>query len=163
MRFQKIKIACLFILSVNIYANPQSSQKGIWEEGVYRVDTIKLADETKAIWIVIDSKDSKLNFTTDNAQELLNHYFNQPEGKRKKGIFIHSKSFAIPDTQEERRWMTGYLQRLYDDPAWRKSESDLVEKLIKVCDSKQVPLYVNMSSNLQGSWKVLNEPQKAVR
>lgn len=163
MRFRNIIIACLIVLSINACANPQSSQKGIWDESVYMASPIKLADETKAIWIVTDLKDSKLNFTADNAQELLTHYLGQPESKQKKGIFIYSKSFAIPDTPEERRWMSMYLQQLYDDPVWRKSESDLVDKLMKACVSEQVPLYVNMSINLQGNWKVLNEPKKVAK
>src|SRR5262249_26463476 len=146
MRFQKTKVACLFIIvvSMNVCANPQSNEtKGIWDESVYTADTISLAEKTEAIWIVMNLIDSKLNFATGDPQKLLNHYFSQPESKRSKGIFIYSKSFAVPDIPEERMWMTEYLQRLYDDPIWRKSESDLVENLIKACISKQVPLYVN--------------------
>ena len=132
--------------------------KGIWNRDVYQIETGTLAHEVKANWFFI-SRDPKIeNFWTSKTPELLEHFKKQPESKIKLGIFIQSNSYAIPATPEEMQWMTESMWELYNNPAWRKSESDLIDELRTACQKEKITLYVNMSRNLQGKWKMLNRP-----
>ena len=125
-----------------------------WDNAVFRVDTISAADTPKAAWIVFDQK-GKFEAGFENAKNLIEHFKKQDESKKAKGIFIYSKSFAIPNTPEEHKWMTPYLLQLYNNQEWRSSESQLIEELNMACREQNIPLYVNLSLNLQGRWKKL--------
>jgi hypothetical protein len=141
--------------------SPESNSdevKGLWNEDVYQIHTGTLAQEVKASWDFI-SHDPKIeNFWTSNTAELLEHFKKQPEATRSLGIFILSNSYLVPATPEEIHWMTETMWKLYNDPVWRKSESDLIDELRTACQKEKITLYVNMSRNLQGKWKVLNRP-----
>lgn len=132
--------------------------KGLWNEDVYQIRTYTVAQEVKANWFFI-SHDPKIeNFWASNTTGILEHFKKQPETKRKIGIFILSNSYLVPATPEEMHWMTEQMWKLYNDPVWRKSESDLIDELRTACQKEKITLYVNMSRNLQGKWKVLNRP-----
>jgi hypothetical protein len=55
--------------------------------------------------------------------------------------------------------MTDYLLKLYENLEWRKSEAKLIEDLRRACKKRDIALYVNLSSNLNGKWRVLNSPK----
>jgi hypothetical protein len=153
-------IITLVILSMINTTAISDEVPGIWHKGVYKVNTISLANQVRAIWVVFDPDTGRYAHDAQDAEGLLEHFLKQPMNRQRDGIFIHSKTYAIPDTPEERRWMTDYLLKLYRDPKWRKSESDLIENLRRACEKRAIPLYINLSSNLQGKWKVLNDPKK---
>jgi hypothetical protein len=132
----------------------------IWNEDVYQIRTISLADQVKPIWIILDPKTNRYPNHAVEAEGVLADYLKQPKDRQQAGIFIYSKTYAIPDTPEELRWMTDYLLKLYNNPTWRRLESELVEDLRRACEKRKIPLYVNLSFNLQGKWKVLNDPKK---
>ncbi len=133
--------------------------KGMWSETVYTATILSSADEVKATWVIIERQHGKPNHGADNADDLLRHFFREPLKRRQQGIFIHSETYAIPDTPEERQWRSTQGYKLYYNPIWRKSENELVAALIIACKKKGIPLYVNMSSNVRGNWKILNMPK----
>lgn len=128
--------------------------EGIWNREVYEVHTISSANGPIASWIMFTiNGDYEASFET--AKDLMEHYHKQPEERKEAGIFIYSHTYAVPDTPEERRYMTQYLWELYKNPEWRKSETALIENLRVECEKQKLPLYVNLSGNLQGKWKKL--------
>jgi hypothetical protein len=128
--------------------------EGIWSREVYEVHTASLAKGPIAIWTIFTKRGTyEADFET--AKDLVEHYHKQPKERRGQGIFIYSHTYAVPGTPEERRWMTQYLWELYNNPEWRKSEAALIENLRLECEKQKLPLYVNLSGNLQGKWKKL--------
>lgn len=130
-----------------------------WDESVFTVETVSLADSPTAIWVITQdgNLNSDVDLTVDGAisESVIKVFSRQPQQKKSRGIFIYSKTYAIPDTPEERQWMTEYLWQLYHNPEWRKSEAALIAELQAECEKQKIPLYVNLSANLQGKWKKL--------
>ena len=135
------------------------SVKQFTKDEVYCIDTISLAAGPKAKWIIF--KAGKYDAGPDNAAGVLSHYSKQPDEKRQHGIFIHSKTHSIPLTDEEKRWMTPYLLKLHNDPKWRESENALVAELVQECEKKGIRVWVNISSNVNGKWKMLTKPSNS--
>lgn len=129
-----------------------------WDGKKFTVATMSTI-EKKAIWEIRQNGSFDLPVITiiplDKAESVLKVFYEQSSQKKSEGIFIYSKSFAIPDTPTERRLMTEYLWGRYHDQIWKESESKLIDDLRLLCQSKGIPLYVNLSANLQGEWKRL--------
>jgi hypothetical protein len=134
----------------------EETVKQFSEDKIYRIDTISLASEPKAKWIIF--KDGKYDAGPDNAAGVLSHFDKQPDEKKRYGIF---KTHSIPLTQEEKRWMTPYLLKLHTDPVWRESENALVAELVQECEKKGIQIWVNISSNVNGNWKLLTKPDNS--
>jgi len=124
------------------------------------VDTVVLADKVKAIWGYIPRDPNDKFYGANNAAEIIAHFKKQSEPKRKLGIFVQSNSYLVPATPQEIQWMTEHMWKLYNDPVWRESESALINELQEACHKEKIILYVNMSRNLHGKWKVLNRPDQ---
>lgn len=151
--------ACSFAQQKSPDLNPDEA-KGIWDYDVYQISPDTSATEVRALWF-FTSNDPKIeNFWTYSTAEILEHFRKQAAAKRKLGIFIQSNSYLVPATPEEIQWMTETIWKRYNDPVWRKSESVLIDELRTACQKEKIALYVNMSRNLQGKWKVLNHPDK---
>jgi len=128
--------------------------EGIWSREVYQVDIGSLAAGPIASWRIF-TKERTYEASPETAKDLVEHYHKQPKERKEAGIFIYSHTYAVPDIPEEVRWMTLYLYELYNNPEWRRSEASLIEDLRVECEKQKVPLYVNLSGNLQGKWKKL--------
>jgi hypothetical protein len=130
-----------------------------WDEEVFTVETISLADNRTAIWMITQdgNLNSDIDVTVDGAksESVIKVYFRQSQKRRERGLFIYSKTYAIPNTPEEKQWMTDHLLKLYNDPEWRQSEAALIAELQTECEKRKIPLHVNLSANLQGKWKKL--------
>jgi hypothetical protein len=83
-----------------------------------------------------------------NAQELIAHFSKQTDEKKRRGIFIYSFTYRVPDTDEERKWRPTRDWKLYYNKAWRKAEAELIQDLVAACKREKIPLYVNLTSNL---------------
>ena len=128
-----------------------------WDENVFTVKTLSLADNPIAIWIVTeDGTDSTSVVTISSPKQpalVLATFEKQPVEKKKRGIFIYSGTYATQLTQEDMRWMSTSDRRLFNNSKWRKSQATLIKKLQIECKAKNIPLYVNLTLNLQGGWK----------
>ncbi len=133
--------------------------EGVWDETAFTVDVGSLADNKTAIWNITKdgtaSTEIDISVPYDRSAGVITVFERQPEQKRKRGIFIQSWTYAIPDTSDERQWMTEHIYRLYKDKEWRQSESALIEELRTECEKKNIPLLVNLSGDLRGKWKKL--------
>lgn len=133
---------------------------GVWNERVYKVVVACLADNKTAIWNITKdgTASTKIDASVpyDKPDGVLTVFNRQSEERKRLGIFIKSWTYAIPDTAEEKQWMTEHLINLYYDKEWRKSEAKLIEDLRTECEKKKIPLYVNLSGDLQGKWKKAN-------
>ena len=129
-----------------------------WDKGVFTVNIVCLVG-IKAIWsIPRDDKPGEpvgLSDPSLDADGVIETFDKQLQQRKDRGIFIYSRTYAIPDTPEERQESTEYLYKLYQNPEWRKSEGDLIEGLRVKCKQKGIPLFVNLSANLHGKWKKL--------
>lgn len=138
---------------------PKPQTEVTWDEYAFTVETVSLAESPTAIWSITKDGTSKssvdISVPKNKAEGVLKVFSRQPQQKKSRGIFIYSKTYAIPDTPEERQWMTEYLWQLYHNPEWRKSEAALIAELQAECEKQKIPLYVNLSANLQGKWKKL--------
>jgi len=151
------------LLPVNSCSALSGQQKATmeqkWDEDAFTVETISLADNPTAIWIITKegTPGSPVDLTSpyDKAEGVLEVFGRQPPRRKDRGIFIYSKTYAIPNTPEEKQWMTEHLWQLYNNPEWRKSEAALIEDLRVECEKRKIPLHVNLSANLQGKWKQL--------
>lgn len=132
----------------------------LWAKEKFTVATMPTA-ERKAMWELRQEGNFDLpivNLPLDKAESVLAEFSKLPKGKQAFGIFIYSKSFAIPNNSEERQYMGEHLWKRYNDKAWRESESQLINDLRLLCNDKNITLYVNLSVNLQGHWKALTSP-----
>ncbi len=129
-----------------------------WDEKKFTV-SILATTEKKAVWEIRQGGNFDSLVVTDvpldKAESVVEVFSKQPPVQKAHGIFIYSKSFAIPDTPQERQFMTDYLWERYHDQAWRESEAKLINDLRLLCKSKEIALYVNLSANLQSEWKRL--------
>lgn len=158
----------LFTFSLSITASctkPNffiSSNKSIkWSKDKFTLG-ILATDDGRAIWEIRQGGDFDepiiSDLPLDATKSVLTEFNKQPMKKKALGIFVYSKSFAIPDTPEERQYMTEYLWDRYNNKEWRKSEADLINNLVHLCISNKIALYVNLSANLEGDWKMLSPP-----
>lgn len=143
----------------------KNDRKITWNEQSFTVGT-GATTEKKAVWMLRQEGDLDLpvvlGLPDDKGESVIEVFNKAPESKKAHGIFIYSKSFAIPDTPEERQFMGPYLSELYNDKQWRNAESGLINDLSLLCNSRGIPLYVNLSANLQGEWKQL-APSPAIK
>jgi len=141
----------------------KNNTKIYWDKKKFTVATIP-TDKKKAIWDL--SKEGNLDspvvedLPLDKADSVIEVFRRSSREKQASGIFIYSKSFAIPNTPEERQFMGKHLWERYNDAEWRKSESNLINELKLLCDSQGIDLYVNLSANLQGEWIKLAPSEK---
>jgi hypothetical protein len=147
----------LIILSLSSWA--KDTVKRFSKDEVYCIDTISLASGPKAKWIIF--KNGKYDAGPDNAAGVLSHFDKQSDERKAHGIFIHSKTHSIPLTDEEKRWMTPHLLKQHQDPKWRASENALVEELVQECNKRGIQVWVNISSNVNGNWKLLTTPARS--
>jgi hypothetical protein len=129
----------------------------VWDENAFTVRTVSLAAKPVAIWIVSeDGTDFTPVVTSLSPKEsaiVINTFEKQPAERRKRGIFIYSGTYAIQPTEDNMKWMSTSDRRLFNNPEWRKSQAALIEKLRVECQSKNIPLYVNLTLGLPGKWK----------
>lgn len=142
-----------------------SDKNIIWTKERFTVSTMPTV-ERKAIWELRRGGDFDLpivNLPLDKAESVLEEFSKLPKEKRAFGIFIYSKSFAIPNNAEERQYMGEHLWDRYNDKTWRESEARLISDLRLLCHDKKIALFVNLSANLQGNWKELTSSNNAER
>jgi len=120
---------------------------------VYSINTICLATGPKAKWIIL--KDGKFDASPENAAGVLAHFDKQE--KKRHGIFVCSETHSIPLNDEEKRRMSPFVLKLHQDPEWRASENALIDELVAECEKRGVPLWVNLSSDGNGMWKLLTK------
>lgn len=126
-----------------------------------------LYDE-EAYWVIIDCDanyenpswgttnfDGKPGGATD-AEELLQHFSKQTDEKKRRGIFIYSFTYRVPDTEEEKSVRPTRDWKLYYNEKWRKAEAELIQDLVAACKKEKIPVYVNLSSNMVGEWEQLS-------
>jgi hypothetical protein len=156
----KTIVAIVFSLAASGLSSPaEKTGKQFTNDEVYCIDTISLASGPKAKWIIF--KDGKYDAGPDDATGVLSHFSKQPDEKKQHGIFIYSKTHSIPLTDEEKRWMSPYLLKLHSDPKWRESENALVTELVQECQNKGIQVWVNISSEVNGKWKLLTKPDNS--
>ncbi len=139
---------------------------GLWAYEVYQVSPIYPAvpdDQVKAFWGHLPHNLKLKNAAFHDAAGVVGHFKKQPASMRKLGIFIYSHTYLVPATQEEIQEMSEQIWKEYNNPVWRKSESDLIAELQLACQKENIALYVNLSGNLLGKWKVLNAPSTVSR
>jgi hypothetical protein len=124
-------------------------------ENVYCIHTISQAGPPKATWIDFN-RQGDFEAGPENGEEVLEHFARKPETLRKRGIFVYSKTHSVPFTEKEKRQMTSYLQKLHQNPQWRESENALVQELVTACQEKEIPVWINISSDIHGEWKLLS-------
>jgi len=147
-------VASLFLL-LGPVVSARDVVKQFNEDAVYTIDTISKSPGPKAIWIIF--KNGKYDADYGNAADVLKHFEKQPKEKTKNGIFINSKSYAIPET-EVKDMLTPYLRELYHDRQWRDSENALIDELVKECEKRNIQVWVNITIFDNGKSKLLTKP-----
>lgn len=151
-------------MSCSHYVLTQKNDTKIyWDNRKFTVATLA-TDKKKAVWDIgkEGNLDSPLveDLPLEKADSVIEIFRRSSKEKQASGIFIYSKSFAIPNTPEERQFMGKHLWERYNDKEWRKSEANLINELRLLCDKKGIDLYVNLSANLQGDWIKLAPSEK---
>ena len=132
----------------------RGQKKPLWDEEVYLVTIFCGADYETPSWGVRDS--AKRMGQATSAQELIQHFSTQPDEKKRRGIFIYSFTYRVPDTEEERKWRPTRDWKLYYNEAWRKAEAKLIDDLVTACKKEKIKVYVNLTSNMVGEWEQLS-------
>ena len=91
-----------------------------------------------------------------DAEELLQHFSKQTDEKKRRGIFIYSFTYRVPDTEEEKSVRPTRDWKLYYNEKWRKAEAELIADLVAACKREKIIVYVNLTSNLRGEWEQLS-------
>lgn len=163
-------LSILLILTTNMSTINVSSRSPIqkpskslelikWDEDTFTVRPIPLSNEITAIWYV--TKDGTVSSSPDTSsphdrpEAVLNVFDKQANNKKKHGIFVYSGTYAIKPTKEDIEMMSTLESKLFKNPKWRASEARLIEKLRIECKKRNIPLYVNLTLNMNGSWKKL--------
>lgn len=149
-------LSALFLTGcTSTFSQAQRGQKKpLWDEEAYFVDILCGANFDTPSWGTRNSEGKHGQATS--AQELIKHFSTQPDEKKKRGIFIYSFTYRVPDTEEEKRVRPTRDWKLYYNKAWRKAEARLIQDLVVVCKREKIPVYVNLSSNLVGEWEQLS-------
>ncbi len=134
---------------------PQREQKkSLYDEEAYLLDINCSANYDNPSWGTTNS-DGKTGGATD-AEEVIRHFSKQPDEKKRRGIFIYSFTYRVPDTEAEKSVRPTRDWKLYYNEAWRKTEAELIADLVGVCKKEKILLYVNLTSNLRGEWEQLS-------
>ena len=140
----------------NVASQGGQTSKSAWDKSNFTIVTMATASK-EARWLIRNggNLDASVDesIANDKAFGVLEAFNKLPSATKSRGIYIYSKTYAIPDTTEEQQLMTEHIGSLYKNAHWRKSESDLIEELKRACDENAIPLYVNLSANLFGEWK----------
>lgn len=146
----------LFLLSCNS-ATPlaqREQKKSLYDETAYLLDILCDADYETPSWGTRNA-DGKPGQAT-SAEEVVNHFSKQSDEKKRRGIFIYSFTYRVPDTEEERQWRSTRDWKLYYNEVWRKAEAKLIDDLVTVCKKEKIKVYVNLTSNMVGEWEQLS-------
>lgn len=146
----------LFLASCNsaISLAQREQKKSLYDEEAYLLTIFCSANYDDPSWGTRDSG-GKLGEAT-NAEEVIKHFSKQPDEKKRRGIFIYSFTYRVPDTDAERQWRPTRDWKLYYNEAWRKAEDKLIQDLVVVCKREKIPVYVNLTSNMVGEWEQLS-------
>lgn len=146
----------LFLTSCNsTFLQAQREQKkSLYDDEAYLLDVNCDANYENPRWGTRNS-DGKLGGAADT-EEVLQHFSKQSDEKKRRGIFIYSFTYRVPDTEEERRWRSTRDWKLYYDEAWRKAEAKLIDDLVIACKKEKIKVYVNLTSNMVGEWEQLS-------
>lgn len=156
-KMKLIQASLLILLTIASALSAEEVIKQFVRSEVYSIDTIPIASNQKAKWIIF--KNRKYDAGPNDAAGVLKHYAKQTEEKKKHGIFVHSKTHSIPFTEEEKRWMTPHLLERYQNKEWRESENALINELVEECNKLGIQVWVNLSSNVNGNWKLLTQTE----
>jgi hypothetical protein len=132
----------------------RGQKKSLWDEEAYFVTIDCDANYENPSWGTRDSKGKHGGAT--NAQEVIKHFSTQPDEKKKRGIFIYSFTYRVPDTEEEKSVRPTRDWKLYYNKAWRKAEAQLIQDLVTACKKEKIKVYVNLTSNMVGEWEQLS-------
>lgn len=151
-----VALLALFLTSCSsTFSQAQREQKkSLYDEEAYLLDILCGANYDTPSWGTINSE-GKMGQATD-AEEVLQHFSKQSDEKKRRGIFIYSFTYRVPDTEEERRWRSTRDWKLYYNEAWRKAEAELIADLVTACKKEKIKVYVNLTSNMVGEWEQLS-------
>jgi hypothetical protein len=150
-------LIALFLTSctpISSLAQREQQKRALWDDEAYLLEVLCDANYENPSWGTTNSDGKKGGVTS--AEKVIKHFYEQPDEKKKRGIFIYSFTYRVPDTEEERKWRSTRDWRLYYNEAWRKAEASLIQDLVVVCKREKIPAYINLSSNLVGEWEQLS-------
>lgn len=93
---------------------------------------------------------------TRTAKEVMDAFLNQPLSTQKNGIRLQS-DFYLVSFNREKLSMSPFQRQQYNNPAYRKSESELVDQMKAECEARGIALFINTSMDLKKPWRLLTD------
>lgn len=140
--------------STYLHTQDMQQNKALWDDDVYLLKISSDATYEHPSWSIKHSDGKRSKATS--AEEVIAHFSKQVDEKKKRGMFIYSPTYRVPDTEEERKVRSTLDWKLYYNEAWKKAEAELIQDLVAACKSEKILVYVNLSSNLAGEWEQLS-------
>lgn len=113
----------------------------------------------EASWIFF-GQDGRGEAGPESPEEVIKLYESKDAKMKENGILIWCFLHSVPEKDRTDKVYSEFMRACAKDPAYMASLNAMVDKLVVYCNTLKIPVWINITSDPSGDFKLLTQTAK---